>query len=48
MTESLLPKHIADQIEHRTDEKAAQDVFQQNGFLPLYVDEKPWASCTIP
>ncbi|MER2139772.1 MAG: hypothetical protein ABS965_06580, partial [Succiniclasticum sp.] len=35
-----LPQHIADQIEHRTDEKAAQDAFQQNGFLPLYVDEK--------
>lgn len=40
MTESLLPQHIADQIEQRTDEKAAQDAFQQNGYLPLYVDEK--------
>ena len=40
MTESLLPQHIADQIEQRTDEKAAQEAFQQNGFLPLYVDEK--------
>ena len=40
ITESLLPQHIADQIEHRTDEKAAQDAFQQNGFLPLYVDDK--------
>ena len=40
MMESLLPQHIADQIETRTDEKAAQEAFQQNGFLPLYVDEK--------
>ncbi|MBQ2140934.1 MAG: hypothetical protein II433_07560, partial [Acidaminococcaceae bacterium] len=40
MTESLLPQHIADQIEQRTDEKAAQEAFQQNGYLPLYVDEK--------
>ena len=40
MTESLLPQHIADQIERRTDEKAAQEAFQQNGYLPLYVDEK--------
>ena len=40
MTESLLSQHIADQIEQRTDEKAAQDAFQQNGYLPLYVDEK--------
>ena len=40
MIESLLPQHIADQIEQRTDEKAAQDAFQENGFLPLYVDEK--------
>lgn len=40
MTESLLPQHIADQIEQRTDENAAQEAFQQNGFLPLYVDEK--------
>ena len=40
MTESLLPQHIADQIEQRTDEKAAQEAFQQNGYLPLYVDER--------
>ena len=40
MTESLLPQQIADQIEQRTDEKAAQEAFQQNGYLPLYVDEK--------
>ena len=40
MTESLLAQHIADQIERRTDEKAAQEAFQQNGYLPLYVDEK--------
>ena len=40
MTESLLPQHIADQIEQRTDEKAAQETFQQNGYLPLYVDER--------
>jgi hypothetical protein len=40
MTESLLPQHIADQIEQRTDENAALEAFQQNGFLPLYVDEK--------
>ena len=40
MTESLLPQHIANQIEQRTDEKAAQEAFQQNGYLPLYVDEK--------
>jgi len=40
MMESLLPQHIADQIEQRTDEKAAQEAFQQNGYLPLYVDER--------
>jgi len=40
MTESLLPQHIADQIEQRTDEKAAREAFQEQGFLPLYVDEK--------
>ena len=40
MTENLLSQHIADQIEQRTDEAAAQDAFQQNGYLPLYVDEK--------
>ena len=40
MTETLLSQHIADQIEQRTDEKAAQEAFQQNGYLPLYVDEK--------
>ena len=40
MLEDLLPQHIADQIEQRTDEAAAQDAFQQNGYLPLYVDEK--------
>ncbi len=40
MMESLLSQHIADQIEQRTDEKAAQEAFQQNGYLPLYVDEK--------
>ena len=40
MTESLLPQHIADQIEQRTDEKVAQEAFQQNGYLPLYVDER--------
>ena len=40
MAEDLLPQHIADQIEQRTDEKAAQEAFQQNGYLPLYVDEK--------
>ena len=40
MTETLLPQHIADQIEQRTDEKAAQEAFQQNGYLPLYVDER--------
>ena len=40
MTESLLPQHIADQIEQRTDEKAAQEAFNQNGYLPLYVDER--------
>ena len=40
ITETLLPQHIADQIEQRTDEKAAQEAFQQNGYLPLYVDEK--------
>lgn len=40
MTESLLPQHIADQIEQRTDEKAAQEALQENGYLPLYVDEK--------
>ena len=40
MTETLLPQHIADQIEQRTDEAAAQEAFQQNGYLPLYVDEK--------
>lgn len=40
MAETLLPQHIADQIEQRTDEKAAQEAFQQNGYLPLYVDEK--------
>ncbi|MBR4908931.1 MAG: hypothetical protein IKZ43_07975 [Acidaminococcaceae bacterium] len=40
MAENLLPQHIADQIEQRTDEKAAQEAFQQNGYLPLYVDEK--------
>ena len=40
MTESLLAQHIAGQIEQRTDEKAAQAAFQQNGYLPLYVDER--------
>ena len=40
MTETLLPQHIADQIEQRTDEKAAQEAFRQNGYLPLYVDER--------
>ena len=40
MTETLLPQHIADQIEQRTDEKAAQETFRQNGYLPLYVDER--------
>ena len=40
MTESLLPQHIADQIEQRTDEAAAQSAFQEHGYLPLYVDEK--------
>ena len=40
MTETLLPQHIADQIEQRTDEKAAQEVFRQNGYLPLYLDER--------
>ena len=40
MTENLLSQHIADQIEQRTDEAAAQEAFQQNGYLPLYVDEK--------
>ena len=40
ITETLLPQHIADQIEQRTDEKAAQEAFQLNGYLPLYVDEK--------
>ena len=40
ITETLLPQHIADQIEQRTDEKAAREAFQQNGYLPLYVDEK--------
>ena len=40
MTETLLPQHIADQIEQRTDEKAAQEAFRQNGCLPLYVDER--------
>ena len=40
LTETLLPQHIADQIEQRTDEKAAQEAFQQNGYLPLYVDER--------
>lgn len=40
MMESLLSQHIADQIEQRTDEKAAQEAFQEHGFLPLYVDEK--------
>ena len=40
MAEDLLSQHIADQIEQRTDEKAAQEAFQQNGYLPLYVDEK--------
>ena len=40
MAEDLLSQHIADQIEQRTDENAAQEAFQQNGFLPLYVDEK--------
>ena len=40
MTETLLSQHIADQIEQRTDEAAAQEAFQQNGYLPLYVDEK--------
>ena len=40
MMENLLSQHIADQIEQRTDEKAAQEAFQQNGYLPLYVDEK--------
>ena len=40
MMESLLSQHIAEQIEQRTDEKAAQEAFQQNGYLPLYVDEK--------
>ena len=40
ITETLLPQHIADQIEQRTDENAAREAFQQNGYLPLYVDEK--------
>ena len=40
MTESILPQHIADQIEQRTDEAAAQSAFQEHGYLPLYVDEK--------
>ena len=40
MTESLLSQHIADQIEQRTDEKAAQEAFEQNGYLPLYLDER--------
>ena len=40
MTESLLPQHIADQIEQRTDEKAAQEAFEHNGYLPLYLDER--------
>ncbi len=40
MIESLLSQHIADQIEHRTDEKAAQSAIREQGFLPLYVDEK--------
>lgn len=40
MTESLLSQHIADQIEQRTDEAAAQAAFQENGYLPLYADER--------
>ena len=40
ITETLLPQHIADQLEQRTDEKAAREAFQQNGYLPLYVDER--------
>ncbi|MBQ6744640.1 MAG: hypothetical protein IJP51_00240 [Acidaminococcaceae bacterium] len=40
MMESLLAQHIADQIEQRTDEEAAQEAFQEHGYLPLYVDEK--------
>ena len=40
MLEDLLPQHIANQIEQRTDEIAAQSAFKEHGYLPLYVDEK--------
>lgn len=40
MLEDLLPQHIANQIEQRTDEAAARSAFQEHGRLPLYVDEK--------
>ena len=40
MLEDLLPQHIANQIQQRTDEIAAQSAFKEHGYLPLYVDEK--------